>query len=58
MLEKLYNTLMNHRYRLQEQNQVLADYHAALEEHARMGQDYLQTLREHLNVMDNLSHPV
>jgi len=55
-VEKLYGVLMNHRYRLQDQNQVLEDYHQAQEEDARMWQDYLQTLREHLHVMDNLSY--
>jgi hypothetical protein len=45
----------NHRHRLQDQTQVLEDSHQALEEDARMWQDYVQTLREHLHVMENLS---
>jgi hypothetical protein len=38
-----------------KQEEIHEDYHQALEEHARMWQDYLQMLREHLHVMDNLS---
>ena len=54
-LKTAYEVLLNHRYRLQDQTQVLEDYHQALEEDARMGQDYVHMVREHLQVMENLS---
>jgi hypothetical protein len=56
LLEKFYSVLMNHQYCLQEQNQVLEDDHSgSCREDACMRQDDVQTWRELLHVMKNLS---